>query len=204
MRTKINWFGLAGGSLTIAIVVASFFIPWWSLYVEGFLQADVSPLHSNFSLLNSTFTVPLITALTIVGLLSFVASGVVMLIYSVLPTKPYSKHLLGFAYKKPLFALIFFVVTLFAISTVVQIIFGFSFPLTGSANLAIPASLTRGANVSFFVSTGFSWLFWLVAIAAGLCITAKIYHKRFTIVKQISEETQKMAEASQPGTPVSA
>jgi len=201
MRTKINWFGLAGGSLTIAIVAASFFIPWWSINVEGFLHADISPLHSNFSLLEEQFTVPLITALTTVGLLSFVASGIVMLIYSVLPAKPYSKHLLGFAYKKPLITLVLFVITLFAVSTIIQTILGFSFPLSGSATLEIPESFTRGANVSFLATSGFSWLFWLVAVAAGSCIAARIYHKKLTVVEQPSKEPQKTAETTQPTAP---
>ncbi len=188
MKTKVNWFGLAGGSTTLTVVAASFFVPWWSLHIGGFLQADVSPLHSNFNLLGNSFAVPLVTALTVVGLLSFVASGVVMLIYSLLPTKSYSKHLLGFAYKKPLFTLILFVITLFAISTIVQIVLGISYPLYGSVTLTIPESLIHEANVSFSVSTGFSWLFGLVVLSAGLCIVAKIYDKKIAGTNKISPE----------------
>ncbi len=201
MKTKVNWFGLVGGSTILTVVVASFFVPWWSLHIGGFLQADVSPLHSNFNLLGNSFAVPLVTALTVVGLLSFVASGVVMLVYSLLPTRSYSKHLLGFAYKKPLFTLILFVITLFAISTIIQIILGISFPLTGSANLTIPESLIREANVSFSVSTGFSWLFGLVVLSAGLCIVAKIYDKKLAGTNTISHEQQKNAEVALPPLP---
>lgn len=201
MNTRINWFGIAGGSLTLAAVVISSFIPWWSLNIEGFLKANISPLNSTFSLLNNPLTVPLVTALTIVGLLSLIASGIVMLIYSVVPMKTYSKHLLGFAYRKPLYSVIFFVLTLFAISTIAQIILGLSIPLSGSATLQLPESFTRGASISFLAVTGFSWLFWLVVVAAGFCIAARLYHPKLTTVKPPSQEQAKTTETPQSAAP---
>ncbi len=216
MNAKINWVGLAGGSLTIAVVAASFFIPWWffsadvnseAFTVEGAVRAGLSPINTNLSLIDTPLTIPLLTALNIVGLLSMLLSGIVMLIYSVLPTKPYAKHLLGFAYKKPLFVLIFFVASLLVISLLVQSFAGISIPLSGSGSLALPESF-GGANVDILVSTGFLLSFWLAIVAAALCIGARIYHKRFTTT-QITEakpaeppapkEAPKPAEQPTPG-----
>jgi hypothetical protein len=213
VQLKINWVGLAGGSATIVAVVVSFFIPWWhlsagiiseALTVDGLLQADVSPLTTNFKFLGKPFGVPLITALNIVGLLSFIASGVVMLIYSVLPTKPYSKHLLGFAYKKPLFTLVFFVVILVVIPLLVQAIAGINVPVSGSATVPIPEALIGGTTVSLLISTGFLWPFWLAVVASVLCIGARIYHGRFTVAEKRPEQKAPTETAAQPPAPAPA
>jgi hypothetical protein len=194
MQARINWVGLAGGLMTIAVVVASFFIPWWRLTadvesqaisLEGLARADVSPLNTNFNLLGRALTVPLLTALNIVGLLSLLASGIVMLIYSVLPTKSYSKHLLGFAYKKPLFMVIFFVASLLAISLIVQSFAGVVMPLSGSGNVPLPENFVGGESVNILFSTGFLLPFWLAIVAAGLCIGARIYHMKFTTASKL-------------------
>ena len=102
MQLRVNWLGLAGGVTTIVVVIVSLFYPWWQLTVgENLAKANVSPLNTNFNLLGTTFTIPLIWALNVVSLLTLVASGIAMVVYSIIPTKSYSKHLLGFAYKKP-------------------------------------------------------------------------------------------------------
>lgn len=207
MQARINWVGLAGGSATIAAVIVSFFIPWWHLSagvisqtftVDSLLQADVSPLNTNFTFLGKGFGIPLITALNIVGLLSMIASGIVMLIYSVFPTKPYSKHLLGFAYKKPLFTLVFFVVFLLVVSLLVQAIVGVGVPVSGSATIAIPTSLIGGTTVSFLILTGFLWPFWLAVVASVLCVAARIYHRRFTVTEKPSQQQPPPTDTAAP------
>jgi hypothetical protein len=195
MNAKINWVGLAGGSLTVAVVAISFFIPWWflsaginseAISIEGLLRVGTSPLNTNLSLIGTPLTIPLLAALNIVGLLSMLLSGIVMLIYSVLPTKPYAKHLLGFAYKKPLILLVSFVAILLAGSLLIQSFAGFSIPLSGSSTPTLPGSIGGATNVSFQISTGFLLPFWLAIVASGLCIGAKIYHKRLTAT-QVTE-----------------
>lgn len=198
MKAKLNWFGLVGGILTILVVVFSVFYPWWqltvsgnfgdsSISVQGDLKANVSPVNTNFGFLGTSFTIPLITALNIVSLLSLVASGIVMLIYSVIPAKPYSKHLLGFAYKKPLLILIFFVAGLIAISLIVQAIVGIGIPLMGSTTVTLPQFFSSSVTISVLLSAGFQWPFWLAVIAAGLCIAARLYHKKVAAPKQPTE-----------------
>ena len=168
---------------------------WRSNFQSG--KANVSPVNTNFGFLGTSFTIPLISALNIVSLLSLVASGVVMLIYSVIPAKSYSKHLLGFAYKKPLYTLIFFVVGLIAISLIVQAIVGVGVPLMGSTTTTLPQLLSSSVNYSILLSAGFQWPFWLAIVAAGLCIAARFYHKKVATAQQPTETVP----AAPPATP---
>ena len=185
MQAKINWFGLAGGVTTIVVIIVSLFSPWWQLTVgENLAKANVSPLNTNFNLLGTTFTIPLIWALNVVSILTLVASGIAMIVYSIIPTKSYSKHLLGFAYKKPLYTLLFFVIALFALTLLVQALFSFNVPLMGSTTTTLPTALTRDITISVLLSAEFQWSFWLAAVAAGLCIAARIYHKRITTTQK--------------------
>jgi len=193
--SEINWFGFAGGALTLVTVVVSLFYPWWQLIVgDGFLKANASPVNTNFGFLGTSFTIPLIWALNIVSVLSLVASGVVMLIYSIIPTKSYSKHLLGFAYKKPLFTLIFFVAGLFAIALIFQAVSGVAVPLMGSTTMTLPQFLTSGVTISVLMSGAFQWPFWMAIVAAVLCIVARLYHKKVAV-------TPKPATAVAPVSP---
>jgi hypothetical protein len=196
MQTKINWVGLAGGVTTIALIIISLFSPWWQITVgEDLVKANVSPLNTNFNFLGNTFTIPLIWALNLSSLLSLVASGIAMLVYSIIPTKPYSKHLLGFAYKKPLFILLLFVIVLFALTQIIQAMFSLSVPLIGSTTATLPESMTYGATIAVLISAEFQWPFWLAAVAAGLCIAARLYHKRVTTV-QVSATTTASSTAT--------
>ena len=186
MQRKINWFGIAGGSGTIALIVISLFVPWWIFRVgsgltpgKGLIEASVSPLNTNFAAVGSdSFTVPLIWAFNLSMMLTFAAGGIIMLIYSVLPMKPYSKKLLDFSYKKPFYAVAFFVASLFAITLLAQGLLGFSVPLAGSSNVQLPQAMTAGASISVLVSADFLWPFWMGIIVAGLCIAAKLYHRK--------------------------
>ena len=93
------------------------------------------PVNTNFGLFGGAqFTIPLIWALNLISILTFTASGMIMLIYSLNPTKSYSKHLLGFSYKKPLYVLISFAAGLVAIIIIAGFL-GMSIPLMGSATL---------------------------------------------------------------------
>lgn len=179
MTLKLNWFGLAGGVLTIVLVVVSLFTPWWQLTAgENIVQADISPFNMGFSLFGKAFTVPLIGALNLTTILTFAVAGIVMLIYSFIPTKPYAKHLIGFSYYKPLASLLFFVAILFALTTIMQSIVSLNVPLTGTATSTLSTAMTQGVTVRIMVSTAFQWPFWLAAVTSGLCIAARLYHKK--------------------------
>lgn len=176
---KINWFGLAGGIAVILLIIISLFIPWWQLTVgDNLIKANVSPLNTNFSFVGDSFTIPLIWALNIAGIISLAAGGIVMLIYSVMPTKSYSKRLLGFAYRKPLYSLLFFIIGLIIITLLVKAVFNLNVPLVGSTKATLPSSLTQGITVSLLMSAEFQWPFWLAAVTTGLCIAARLYHQK--------------------------
>lgn len=163
--------------------VISLFIPWWQLTVgDNFMKVDASPVNTNFGLFGDQFTLPLISAFNLVSILAFSASGLVMLFYSLVPTKPYSKQLLGFSYKKPLLSLIIFVSGLLILTSIAGL-FNINVPIVGSTNLTLPASLMMGASINASVSGSFQLPFWLAIIASAFCIAARLYHRRVVAQK---------------------
>jgi hypothetical protein len=189
LQYKINWFGLAGGVTTIVLIAVSLFVPWWQLSIPNSTSdpniskspvvANVSPLYTNFDLIGNSFTVPLVFAINLSCILLSLAGGVIMLIYSVKPTKPYAKRLLGFSYRTPLLFVIVFLIGLIALSLIIQGLFSFSVPLFGSSEVKLPSTATpQGTNVSVLLSAGFLWPFYLAIASAILCIGARLYHRR--------------------------
>lgn len=175
----MNWVGLAAGIATLTVVVVSIFFPWWQLTIgQNLVKIDASPIYTNFGLSGTQFTVPLIWVLNIITILTFTACGVIMLIYSLLPTKPYAKHLIGFAYRKPLWAVLTFIIVLIAIKLGAGY-FGLNFPLTGSATITLPTNWTMGATVSTVATGNFQVSFYFAIAAAALCLSARIYHFHF-------------------------
>ncbi|MGA3111960.1 MAG: hypothetical protein ABSE15_08005 [Candidatus Bathyarchaeia archaeon] len=194
MTRKINWVALAAGIVTLIVLVISLYIPWWELTVgENLVKINASPINTNFGAFGTSFTIPLILALNLITILTFSASGIIMLIYSVIPTKPYAKHLLSFSYKKPLYAVVGFVVTLAIILLLVGH-FGMYLPINGSATVTLPGSWTMGATVSAIVSGTFQLPFFLAVAAAALCIVARFFHGYF--VKPLTPEATSTATIS--------
>ena len=196
MERRINWFGLAAGIIIIVVLAVSLFIPWWQLTIgDNLLQVNVSPVNTNFGLLDLHFTVPLLWAWNLVSVLIFVAAGVAMLFYSVFPTRSYSKELLGFSYKKPLYILISFIIGLLVMISIAGVI-GFSVPAMGTSNIALPSQfMPSGLSISAFVSAGFQLPFYLAIAAAILCIVARLYHGR---VVKVTEPTPPVAIPTAP------
>jgi len=190
MERRINWFGLAAGIITLVVVVVSLFLPWWQLTIgDKLIQVNASPMNTNFGLLSLQFTIPLIWAWNLASILTFVAAGLVMLLYSVIPTKSYAKELLGFSYKKPIYALISFVVGLLVLVAIASFL-GVSIPVMGSSNVALPTQfMPMGASISVLVSGSFQLPFWLAIVAAALCIAARLYHRRVAKVPKTGPET---------------
>ena len=178
LNRNVNWFGFAAGIVTLIVLVISLFIPWWQLTIgDNLMDVNASPVNTNFGLFGAHFTLPLIYALNIVSILTFTASGIIMLFYSIKPTKYYSKQLLGFSYKKPLFSLITFVSGLLIITSIASL-FGINVPIFGSATLNLPSNLMMGASINAFVSGNFQLPFWLAMAAAALSVAARLYHGR--------------------------
>ena len=80
LHSKINWFGLAGGIVTILLIAISVFVPWWRLTVgDSLVAANVSPIYTNFNLVGNSFTVPLLFAINLSCILLSLVGGVMML-----------------------------------------------------------------------------------------------------------------------------
>ena len=191
MKAKqINWFALICGILILVLLPISIYFSWWQLIIgKNLLAINVSPVNTNITLYGTQFSAPLIWAMNLTGSLTFLASGIIMLIYALVPAKPYSKDLLNFAYRKPLYIVILYLAGLLVMTFAAQAFLGQGIPITGSANLTLPTSMTMGANISILVTSAFQWPFYLAIIAAGLAITARVYHTKLTkALKPTSQE----------------
>ena len=184
MKGKINWIGVAGGAATLLLIAVSLFVPWWKFTVgtatagnPAFAEANFSPVNLNFSILGNALTIPIIWALNMAALLTLLSGGLIMLIYSVKPDKSYSKKLLGFSWNKPLFAVVLFVVELVALALLAKSIAGFNVPLMGSGNIQLP-QMAQGVSISVSVFAAFEWPFYFAIVVAGLCLAARLYHRK--------------------------
>ena len=182
MRVKdINWFALVGGILLLVVLAVSIYFPWWQIIIgQNLLTVNASPVNTNFGLMGTPFNIPLIFALNLGALLTFLACGIILIIYSILPSKPYSKDLLNFSYRKPLYAVIIFVIAMIGINVIANSALGINIPIQGKSNIEIPSSFMFGLNVtvSVLITTSLMWPFWLGIVAAILCIGARLYHPK--------------------------
>jgi Na+/proline symporter len=70
-----------------------------------------------------------------------------------------------------------------------QAFLGQGIPITGSANLTLPSTMTMGANIIILITSAFQWPFYIAIVAAGLSITARFYHTKLAKApKQTSQE----------------
>lgn len=177
--SRINWFGLAGGATTLALIAVSIFIPWWQLRVgDSLIAANVSPLYTNFNLAGNSFTIPAILAVNISCILLSLIGAVLILVYSVKPNKSYSKTLLNLSFATPLLFVVIFTVALFALSYIILTMYGFNFPIVGSANVQLPSNANGESSVSMQLTAEFMLPFYLAVVSSILCIASRIYHKR--------------------------
>jgi hypothetical protein len=184
MQKKINIIAMVAGISTLLLIAISIFVPWWQLVVgnPAIASVNVSPVNLNLDLLGNFITIPIIYALNIACALSLASGGIIMLIYSLKPNKSYSNKLLGFGYKKPLYAVIIFVIGVFAMSYLVQKFSGFTFPMMGSGSLSLPQGIAPdGVNINVAVSAGFGWPFYFAIVVSGLCVAARLYHRKVVV-----------------------
>jgi hypothetical protein len=172
----LNWVGLAASLATFGLISVSLFMPWWQLVAgDGLAAINASPVNTNFSFFGNSFTVPIINAFTIVIAAMLLVSAFVMLAYSLLPTKPYAKTLLNFAYKIPIYALILFLAALIVVVLSIQAAFNIGIPIMGTATLTLPAVFTGDSTISAAVTGSFLLPFWLAIASAALCIATRVY-----------------------------
>lgn len=187
---EVNWFALVGGALTLVLAVASLFVPWWQVTVgQTLARIGFSPVSLSTNIVGYGVALPIIVAVGWMFMVLLVSAGVVLVVYSIVPSKPYSKRLLGFAYKKPLGTLIAFLVLLVLMTnsgTIFGMLLGSSslsgadlnVPWTGAKTLQLPSSMAQGVVGGIIVSAEFGWTFWLAVVVGGLCVAARLYHKK--------------------------
>jgi hypothetical protein len=174
MMQKINFIGLAAGISSLLLVVISFIVPWWQFSAgsPANVQVNFSPVNFNVSHAGTSLAIPLVLALNVACLLTLLAGGIILTIYALKPTEPYSKQLLGFGYKKPLYTLVAFIAILIAVPILMQVLIGISVPINGSAIIS-----PNGSNQSANVSTVINWPFYFAIVVTGLCIATRFYHR---------------------------
>jgi len=178
---QFNWFALVGGILLLILLPISIYVSWWKLTVgENLVTVNASPVNTNFNLMGTQFSPALVWAANLTSILTFLACGIIMLIYAFIPSKPYSKDLLSFAYRKPLYIVIIYIAALLITAFITQSALGIGVPISGTSTIALPQNLTMGAHISVVISSAFQWPFWLAIVAAGLFITARIYHTKLS------------------------
>lgn len=184
---NVDWIGLTSGILLVVVVLLSFYNPWWQLKIGDFLVANFSPLNTYFSFLGITFLVPLLTAINISCLLLLSISAALMIVYSVNPTKKYSRQLLSWSYKSPLIMPITFVVVIVAFSMLSSFIanqyahINFTLPIMGTSVIQVPSELLgglSGVQIGVDVSGAFQWTFFLAIAAAVLCTATRVHARR--------------------------
>lgn len=190
MKRIINWFALTASITTFVLLILSAYIPWWKLTVgTDFLTIYASPIVTNFGLYGSQFNIPLIWAWNLANILLFTAGGIVMLAYSFFPTKPWSVDLIGFAWRKPIWAFASFTIGLVVLVFVAGF-FDINFPLMGSqyVTFAFPDFIPISASISSQVEATFMLPFWFAIVTVVMCAAARIQHER------IEKRVKKLAE----------
>src|SRR5208283_3982320 len=174
MQNKINFIALAAGISSLLLIAVSVFVPWWQFSASSpaNFQLNFSPVNLNMSHSGSSIDIPLVVALNIACLLTLVAGGITLTIYAVKPTKSYSKQLLGFGYKKPIYTLVAFIAILVAVPIIIHVFIGISVPVNGSAIVS-----PNGSNQSASVSAVLNWPFYFAFVVTGLSIAARFYHR---------------------------
>jgi hypothetical protein len=179
MANKMNLIGLGAGIAVLLLIPISYLVPWWQFSIGTVAQINLSPVNFSMALFGQTLNQPLVWAMNLAGILTMLTAGIIMIIYSVKPNKSYSKKLLGFSYNKPVFAVIMFVAELLVMYFAVKGLVGIEVPIASSSIIQLPTSMTSGSvTVSVAAGGSFLWPFYFAIAVSGLCIAARLYHKK--------------------------
>jgi len=200
----------------LVVVALSIFVPWWKLQIgsgTGFVTINASPFYTNFGVLHLNFVIPILFAINIATMALFTASGIIFIIYSVKPAKSYSKHLLSYGWKRPIYTLVGFIVVIMLIIYVAPDIVNTMghtstvnvpiVPLMGSSVIQLPSNIFGNSNsvqIGITVITTFEYTFYLAVVATALGIAARIYHRRIVEKAVISSPTA-VTTPTQASTP---
>ncbi|MCW4025746.1 MAG: hypothetical protein NWF01_12070 [Candidatus Bathyarchaeota archaeon] len=175
MFNKINFIGLAAGIAMLLLLAISYYVPWWVISIGTVAQINLSPVNFSMALFGETLNQPLIWAMNMIGILTLLSAGIIMIIYSILPNKPYSKKLLGYGYSKPVFIVGMFIAELAIMYFSVKALTGFDFPVIGSSTLQMSVS---NVSISVTANSSLLWPVYFAIAVAILCVAARVYHRK--------------------------
>jgi hypothetical protein len=187
---KRNWFALAAGVLMFATVASSLSSPWWKVQVgSGLLTVNIDPFFTNFNILGVSYVVPILFALNVGTAALFIAGGIALIVYTVKPVESYSKHLLSFGWKRPLYVTVGFIAILalflhvapIAVNAMAHSIIAPTpiVPLMGSSTIQLPSGISEvPAQVTITAAATFTYSFFLGVATAVLSVAARIHHRR--------------------------
>jgi hypothetical protein len=200
----------------LVVVALSIFVPWWKLQIgsgAGFVTINANPFYTNFAVLHLNFVIPILFAVNIATMALFTASGIIFIIYSVKPVKSYSKHLLSYGWKRPIYTLVGFIVVVMLIIYVAPDIVNTMahtsmipvpiVPLLGSSVIQLPRNILGSSSsiqIGITAITTFEYTFYLAVVATGLGIAARIYHRRI-VVKAVISPPAAVPTPTQASTP---
>lgn len=186
-QKTVHPIGLISGLFLIIAILLSFHTPWWQLRVGDLGSVDFSLLTTNMILFGQTFTIPLLMAINISGFLLLSISAIVMMLYSVNPTKDYAKSLLSWSYKQPIIILIGFVGGIVALTQILPILVepfiptDMALPIIGTSIIQVPSEILGGGSgvqIGIALTAGFQWTFYLTLAAMVMCIATRILYSR--------------------------
>jgi len=162
----------------LATVASSFYTPWWRLQA-GPATVNADPFFASITVLGVDCTAPLMLALNVGTLSSYMVGGAALIICALRPMEGYSRHLLAFGWKRPVYTLAGFTVALAAVRCIVPLVaakYGcpsLAFPLVGSSAVQLPSGPFK-ASITVEATASFTHSFLLGAAAAALSVLSRI------------------------------
>jgi len=187
---KRNWFALITSVLMFATVVSSQFSPWWKAQIgSDLVTVNADPFFTSFNILGASYIIPIIFALNVGTAALFIASGIALIVYTVKPAEKYSKHLLSFGWKRPLYVAIGFIATLASLLYITPTAINAMahnivtptpiVPLIGSSTIQLSSNILNiPVQITITTTATFTYSFFLGMVTAALSIAARIHHHR--------------------------
>jgi hypothetical protein len=205
-KENTNWFGLVCGIAMLLDVCLSTFTPWWQLQIGKnpvLITINANPFNTNFGVLSANFIIPILFAINIGITVLFAISGVLLIVYSLNPKISYAKELLCYGYKRPIYTVVGFVVSLLLFAYVIPSIVNSAganvsaplFQLIGTSIIQLPTSMFGvSMRIGVTVSAAFQYTFYLAVAATALAIVARLYHRKLS--KVAPTEPQQVASVT--------
>ena len=170
---RINILGLMAGIIILYILYTN--QPWWVLSAIGdkpTFKAAIAPYLINIEILDKPVNSPIIKYVVLSGTITYLLTGILCILSSFLPNKPWSKNIIGY---RPLVMLILTLTTLYIGLHMVRNMVGVTLPYYGTAITLFQLPYETGTiNVYTSVKAEFTRTFYIAVVAALLATCARI------------------------------